>query len=41
MKKLHWYLAALRWLWVNRGWRSSRQKWKAFDQAMRQGGGEG
>lgn len=36
MKKLRWYLAALRWLWDNRSWHSSRQKWKAFERAMKE-----
>lgn len=34
MKKMKYYLAALRWLWENRTWKSTRQKWKAFDKAM-------
>lgn len=35
-KKLRWYIAAIRWLWENRTWASGRQKWKAFDRAMRE-----
>lgn len=35
-KKLRWYIAAIRWLWENRSWGSSRQKRKAFDKAMRE-----
>lgn len=34
MKKLRFYIAAIRWLWQNRTWKSCRQKWKAFDRAM-------
>ncbi len=35
-KKLRWYIAAIRWLWENRTWANARQKWKAFDRAMRE-----
>lgn len=34
--KLKWYIAAARWLWQNRTWKPTRQKWKAFDKAMRE-----
>lgn len=37
-KKLRYYRAAVRWLWENRGWKNTRQKWKAFDKAMREYG---
>lgn len=37
MSKLRYYIKALRWLWANRTWHSSRQKWRAFDREM--GGG--
>lgn len=33
MKKMKYYLAAIRWLWENRTWKSTRQKWKAFDMS--------
>ena len=35
-EKVRWYMAAIRWLWQNRDWKSTRQKWKAFDRAMRE-----
>ena len=35
-QKIMRYLRAIRWLWENRSWGSSRQKWKAFDRAMRE-----
>ena len=31
----YYYIAAARWLWENRSWANIRQKWKAFDRAMR------
>lgn len=34
-KKVKWYIAAIRWLWANRAWENTRQKWKAFDKAMK------
>lgn len=34
VNKARYYIKALRWLWANRTWRSSRQKWKAFDRAI-------
>lgn len=33
--KIRYYIAAIRWLWENRIWKNTRQKWKAFDRAMR------
>lgn len=33
--KIRYYIAAARWLWENRDWGNTRQKWKAFDRAMR------
>lgn len=42
MKKVRWYISAIRWLWENRRWGSSRQKRKAFDRAMKKAeGGNG
>lgn len=35
-EKVKWYGAAIRWLWDNRSWANTRQKWKAFDRAMRE-----
>lgn len=37
-QKLRYYRAALRWLWENRSWGNTRQKWKAFDKAMKEQG---
>ena len=34
--KIRYYIAAARWLWENRSWANTRQKWKAFDRAMRE-----
>lgn len=33
MELIRYYLFALRWLWNNRSWKSTRQKWKALDRA--------
>ncbi len=32
--KIEWYIRALRWLYENRTWENTRQKWKAFDRYM-------
>lgn len=32
MKTIKYYLFAIRWLWKNRHWNSTRQKWKALDR---------
>lgn len=32
--KIRYYIAATWWLWENRSWANTRQKWKAFDRAM-------
>ncbi len=34
MNKLRYYLFTIRWLWDNRTWRNSRQKWKALERAQ-------
>lgn len=34
MRKIKYYIKALRWLWVNRTWENSRQKWKALAKYM-------
>lgn len=34
MKKLRYYLFALGWLWRNRDWKGTRQKYKAMDRAF-------
>ncbi len=33
-QKIQWYLKALRWLWENRKWANTQQKWKAFSKHM-------
>lgn len=36
--KLKWYIAAARWLWKNRTWKSTRREWedgRQFDKAKR------
>ncbi len=30
-----YYIKAIRWLFHNRKWRNSRQKWKALDRELR------
>lgn len=35
---VRWYIAAIRWMWENRNWANTRQKWKAFDRAMKGAG---
>ncbi len=34
ISKIEWYIRALRWLYENRTWENTRQKWKAFDRYM-------
>lgn len=34
MKKIRFYLFCIRWLWKNRTWRNTRQKYKAMDKAF-------
>jgi hypothetical protein len=35
MRKIKYYLFAIRWLWKNRDWDGTRQKYKALDRAYR------
>lgn len=35
MKKLKYYVFCIRWLWKNRTWENTRQKWKAFEKDWR------
>lgn len=35
MKRLRYYLAAARWLWANRTWANTRQKFKAMEKELR------
>ncbi len=36
MRKIKYYLKALRWLWANRTWENTRQKMKALARHMRE-----
>lgn len=36
MRKVKYYIKALRWLWANRKWRNSRRKWKALVREMQE-----
>ena len=33
MKKIKYYLFAIKWLWNNKEWQGTRQKYKALDKA--------
>ena len=35
--KLGYYLFCIRWLWKNRDWENTRQKFKAMERAYRKG----
>jgi len=35
MKKLKYYYGCIQWLWQNREWKSTRQKWKAMDREVK------
>ena len=32
MKKIRYYLFAIRWLWKHRNWKDTRQKYKAMNK---------
>lgn len=36
MRKIKYYIKALRWLWDNRDWANTRQKWKALERYMKE-----
>lgn len=36
--KIKYYLAAIGWLWSNRSWKNTRQKWKAMERYLEQQG---
>lgn len=36
MKKIRYYIWCIRWLWQNRNWDTTRQKYKAMDKAWQQ-----
>lgn len=36
--KIRYYLFCIRWLWHNRDWENTRQKFKAMDRAYKKGG---
>lgn len=38
MKKIKYYIFCIKWLWKNRTWENTRQKFKAMDRAYRKGG---
>lgn len=35
MRKLKYYYRCIEWLWKNRKWENTRQKWKAMDKQVR------
>lgn len=35
MHKIRYYLFCLKWLWRNRNWEPTRQKWKAMEKAYK------
>ena len=35
MKMLKYYYECIKWLYANKEWRNTRQKWKAMDKAVR------
>jgi len=36
MKIFRYYYRCIKWLWENRNWQNTRQKWKAMDKEVRQ-----
>ena len=36
MMKLRYYIFTMRWLWKNRTWENTRQKYKALDRAQKE-----
>lgn len=40
MKKIKYYIFCIKWLWRNREWENTRQKFKAMDKEYKKGGGE-
>lgn len=36
MEKIKYYIFAIRWFYQNRKWQPSRQKYKAFDKALKE-----
>ncbi len=37
MKKIKYYIACVRWLWKNRDWSNTRQKFKAMEKEISNG----
>lgn len=35
MKKIRYYMFCIKWLWKNRDWRNTRQKFKALERDYR------
>lgn len=40
MKKFSYFFFSIRWLWKNREWETTRQKWKRMDKEWRKVGAE-
>ena len=38
MKKIRYYIFCIKWLWKNRNWENTRQKWKAFERECKEKG---
>lgn len=36
MKKFKYYYRCIKWLWRNRNWQNSRQKWKAMEKEVKE-----
>lgn len=36
MNKLKYYYRCIKWLWRNRNWQNSRQKWKAMEKEVKE-----
>lgn len=36
MLRLKYYIFSMRWLWKNRTWENTRQKYKALDRAQKE-----
>lgn len=40
MNQIKYYIFAIRWLWNNREWETTRQKWKMMEKEWRKVGAE-
>ncbi len=36
MKKIKYYMACIKWLWKNRDWENTRQKFKAMEREVKE-----